>query len=231
MKAQRSRAIVGALALVIVLTAIALSYLDLPSGTAGARPGGVATEAGVPEGMPAPPSEATARDQLGGLRVAPAGSMRGYTRERFSHWSSQGDNCTTRELVLKRDGEDVAVDEECAPQRGRWFSAYDSRWIGTARGIDIDHMVPLANAWRSGANRWSDERREAFANDLERGQLIAVSAGSNRAKGDQDPSQWRPGNQDLWCQYARWWIDVKHHYALTITTAERSALREMLDRC
>ena len=77
----------------------------------------------------------------------------------------------------------------------------------------------------------NDDKRESFANDLKRGQLIAVSAASNRAKGDQDPSQWRPSNEDVWCEYARWWIDVKHHYRLTVTRSERSALTEMLGTC
>ncbi|MQA27885.1 MAG: DUF1524 domain-containing protein [Micromonosporaceae bacterium] len=182
-------------------------------------------------GMPAPPPLSRTRAQLEELTVGRAGSMRGYSREHFPHWSSQGDNCTTREIVLKRDGEGVETDEDCASTRGRWHSVYDKRSIDEARGIDIDHMVPLANAWRSGANKWTDEKRETFANDMKRGQLIAVSASSNRAKGDQDPSQWRPSNTDWWCDYARHWTDVKHHYQLTITSAEKSALGEMLGRC
>ncbi|MGH3657106.1 MAG: HNH endonuclease family protein [Micromonosporaceae bacterium] len=181
--------------------------------------------------MPKPPSTEDSHDQLAALTVAAAGSMRGYDRERFPHWSSQGENCTTREVVLERDGEDVAVDESCAPTAGRWYSGYDDRWFDEPRELDIDHVVPLANAWRSGADEWTDAEREAFANDLERGQLIAVSAGSNRAKGDQDPSEWRPTNTEVWCDYAGWWIDVKHHYQLTITDAEKSALGEMLGTC
>jgi hypothetical protein len=157
--------------------------------------------------------------------------MRDYDRDRFPHWSEQERGCTTRELVLRRDGVDVTVGDDCYPTNGRWYSVYDERWFSDPSDVDIDHMVPLANAWRSGANRWSDDRREAFANDLKRGQLIAVSAASNRAKGDQDPSQWRPANTEVWCDYARWWIEVKHHYQLTVTESEQSALREMLKRC
>ena len=182
-------------------------------------------------GVPQPPPVDESRDQLDELVVSQPGSMRGYSRDRFPHWSDQGNNCSTREVVLRRDGVDVTVGEDCYPRTGRWFSVYDKRWFDQPREVDIDHVVPLANAWRSGARDWTDAEREAFANDLERGQLIAVSAASNRAKGDQDPSQWRPSNTDIWCDYARWWIDVKHHYRLTVTSAEKAALEEMLDYC
>ena len=92
-------------------------------------------------------------------------------------------------------------------------------------------MVPLADAWRSGASGWTDARRQDFANDLTRPQLIAVSSTTNRAKGDQDPSQWKPPNRDFWCQYAEDWIAVKRYWALTVTAAEKTALTDMLGAC
>ncbi len=92
-------------------------------------------------------------------------------------------------------------------------------------------MVPLANAWRSGASKWTNEQRGDFANDEERPQLIAVSASQNRAKGDQDPSTWKPSLRDYWCQYAQDWITVKHYWKLSITSAEKEALGDMLATC
>ena len=179
----------------------------------------------------APPSAGAAAQQLDELKVAPHRPMRGYSRDRFPHWSSQGEGCSTREVVLKRDGEGVVVDEDCAPVQGRWHSPYDEVTLHDPSEVDIDHVVPLANAWRSGADEWTDERREAFANDLEHPQLLAVSRSSNRAKGDQSPDQWRPPNGDYWCTYARSWIEVKHAWGLTVTGEERDALREMLATC
>lgn len=92
-------------------------------------------------------------------------------------------------------------------------------------------MVPLAEAWRSGANTWSDAQRKALANDLTNPQLIAVSAASNRSKGDQSPALWRPPLRGYWCTYSRAWVADKHHYGLTVTAPERVALIEMLDTC
>jgi hypothetical protein len=180
---------------------------------------------------PAPPSVSESYSQLAALRVATPLSMDGYSRDLFPHWITQYGTCNTREVVLQRDGTNVSVDSNCYPTSGSWYSVYDKVWLYAASEVDIDHMVPLANAWRSGAKNWTTSHRQAFANDLSRGQLIAVSASSNRAKGDQDPSQWRPANTGWWCYYARHWIDVKYDYYLTVTSAEKSALYDMMATC
>ena len=103
--------------------------------------------------------------------------------------------------------------------------------ITVGRELDIDHVVPLAHAWRTGAKAWTKARRRAFANDLTEPQLIAVSAHSNRSKGDSPPDQWKPPRRAIWCLYARWWIDVKTVWHLTTTRPERTSLRAMLRRC
>ncbi|MGH3715171.1 MAG: HNH endonuclease family protein [Micromonosporaceae bacterium] len=180
---------------------------------------------------PEPPPVTESEQQLAGLTVAPPGPMDGYSRDRFPTWADKGDNCNAREFALKREGTDVEVGNDCYPTSGRWFSVYDEVWVDQPREASIDHMVPLANAWRSGASEWTDDEREVFANDTERGQLIAVTASSNSSKGDQDPSEWRPTNAEVWCDYSRWWIDVKYDYQLTITDPEKSALGEMLQSC
>ncbi|WP_236076301.1 HNH endonuclease family protein [Streptomyces coffeae] len=100
-----------------------------------------------------------------------------------------------------------------------------------ASKIDIDHVVPLKEAWRSGASQWTTADRRAFANDLDHSQLIAVSTHSNRAKSDKDPSDWRPDRLDYHCTYARAWISVKYTYSLTTDEEERAALVDMLNSC
>ncbi|MDT5035088.1 MAG: hypothetical protein QOE03_273 [Micromonosporaceae bacterium] len=174
---------------------------------------------------------AQARQQLGELAVGAASSMAGYSRARFPLWRDRGGNCDTREVVLKRDGRDVRTDASCHIVAGRWISPYENKTVTDASTIDIDHMVPLANAWRSGAARWTDAKRSDFANDLDHPQLLAVSASTNRSKGDQDPSQWKPPNHAYWCTYAERWVSVKHYWLLTVTGAEKVALVDMLGTC
>lgn len=173
-----------------------------------------------------------ARQQLGELTVASARSMSGYSRDRFPHWRADGAGaCNVRDTVLRRDGQDIKVRDGCNVVGGRWLSVYDEKMLTDPDQVDIDHVVPLANAWRSGAGEWTDDKRGDFANDLVRPELLAVSRTSNRAKGDQDPSQWRPPNRSYWCRYAQQWIAVKHFWRMSVTSAEKAALSEMLGTC
>jgi Protein of unknown function (DUF1524) len=167
---------------------------------------------------------------LNSLTVADSRPMTGYSRERFPHWRSVGTGCDVRDKVLERDGTGIKKNG-CNVTGGTWLSAYDGLTLTELDKVDIDHMVPLANAWRSGADKWTDQKRSDFANDLDRPQLRAVSAASNRSKGDQDPSQWKPPNRDFWCQYAQEWIAVKSYWQLTVTKDEKSTLTAMLGTC
>ncbi|MFD7237728.1 DUF1524 domain-containing protein [Streptomyces syringium] len=212
-RAQRPVAVV-ALALAAVLT-----------------PSVVSPAAAAPADMPEPPPVAVAREELGKLTVEAPHSMDGYARSKFPHWAQQGNKCDTREIVLRRDGQEVTQDDECRAVSGTWKSLYDDKVLTSASQVDIDHMVPLANAWRSGADGWTTDRRKAFANDLEHSQLIAVSAASNRSKGDQSPDQWSPPSSAYWCTYARAWTDVKHLYQLSVTQPEKDKIVSMLDTC
>ncbi|OLT38771.1 hypothetical protein BJF85_08290 [Saccharomonospora sp. CUA-673] len=176
------------------------------------------------------PSPGTAETQLNALEVAPDGSSDGYDRDLFPHWSSHEDNCNTRELVLERDGDGVEVGTDCYPTDGSWYSEFDGETVSDPSEIDIDHVVPLANAWRTGASEWTTAEREEFANDLDSPQLIAVTASSNRSKGDSDPSEWQPISS-YHCTYASMWITVKHEYELTVHEAEKASLKDMLSTC
>ncbi|QDQ11322.1 HNH endonuclease family protein [Streptomyces spectabilis] len=180
---------------------------------------------------PEPVSAATARTYLGQLTERAEGSSDGYSRSKFPHWITQSGACNTREVVLKRDGENVQQDGSCAAVSGTWKSAYDNATWTQASDLDIDHVVPLSEAWKSGANAWTQAQRQAFANDLGRPQLIAVTDNVNQAKGDKDPAEWLPPASSYHCYYARMWVDVKQHYNLTVDPAEKSKLASILNGC
>ncbi|QGK71793.1 DUF1524 domain-containing protein [Allosaccharopolyspora coralli] len=190
---------------------------------------GLATPAdALPPGIP---SADQAETMLSELTVAPEGSMDGYDRDRFPHWNSTSGGCDVRDEVLKRDGENIEVGENC-DVTGTWNSAYDPGEWTDASDVDIDHVVPLAAAWRSGAADWSsDEQRSAFANDLESPQLIAVTDNVNQEKGDKPPQDWMPPNADFHCTYAAMWVGSKHKWELTVSDAEKAKLTEVLGGC
>ncbi|RFC75349.1 HNH endonuclease family protein [Streptomyces sp. AcE210] len=180
---------------------------------------------------PTPVSGATARTYLSELTVKAEGSSDGYSRDLFPHWITQSGACNTREVVLKRDGTNVSQDSSCAATSGSWYSEYDGATWSAAADVDIDHIVPLSEAWKSGANAWTTAQRQGFANDLTRPQLIAVTDNVNQSKGDQDPAKWMPSRTAYKCTYVRMWVQVKHYYNLTVDSAEKSALTSYLSGC
>jgi hypothetical protein len=182
-------------------------------------------------------SPVEALEALQGLKVASPGSMSGYSRERFPHWSKAGDfgwdppqaSCDVREAALIRDGEDVEVGSGCKVESGSWFDPYTERTYSDPQEIDIDHVVPLAEAWRSGASSWDDGRRERYANDPD--VLLSVEDNANQQKGDKGPEAWKPPNEEEWCDYARRWIQIKSKYDLSVDEQEKVALDQMLGTC
>ncbi|CAJ2506495.1 Uu.00g006250.m01.CDS01 [Anthostomella pinea] len=180
-----------------------------------------------PTGIPA---TASAKTQLAALTVKAYVDDGKYDRDLFPHWIESG-GCSTRETVLKRDGTGVTVDSDCYPTAGTWKSPYDAASWTAASDVDIDHMVPLKNAWNSGANAWTTAKRQAYANDLVRPQLWAVTDNVNQSKGDDSPDAWKPPLASFYCTYAKSWVAVKSYYDLTITSAEKTALTSMLGTC
>ena len=89
----------------------------------------------------------------------------------------------------------------------------------------------MKEAWVSGASSWTDAKREEFANDLIRPQLLAVDASSNRSQGSKDVAKWVPPLKSYVCTYVRAFVQVKHYYDLSVDSAEKSAIESHLNAC
>ena len=150
-----------------------------------------------------------------------------YRRTYFKLWTSSR-GCTTRNLVLIKESRVRAtVGSRCVVRAGRWVSWYDGLVFTVPSRLDIDHVVPLHEAWMSGAWSWTVLKRTHYANDLGLSwSLDAVSAHSNRSKGDRDPAHWLPIRSV--CAYAIHWVAIKYRWRLTIDTAERATLARLL---
>ena len=158
----------------------------------------------------------------------------GYSRNLFRHWvDADGDGCDTRHEVLIDEAVTAPhVGSGCRLTGGTWISPYDGVAVTDASALDIDHLVPLAEAWDSGAYAWSAQRRQAFANDLGVGwALVAVTAASNRSKGDQDPADWLPPLRSDRCTYLVDWVAVKIRWNLSVDPVERRALLQDARGC
>ncbi|MER7415455.1 HNH endonuclease family protein [Micromonospora peucetia] len=156
----------------------------------------------------------------------------GYSRNLFPHWTdTDSDGCNTRyEVLIAEATTRPTVGSGCRLTDGRWRSYYDAAYWTNPSDLDIDHMVPLAEAWDSGARNWTTTRRQAFANDLgDVRSLVAVTDNVNQSKGDQDPATWLPTNEK--CRYVGEWAAVKTRWRLTVDSTEKSALTSHAGSC
>jgi len=174
-------------------------------------------------------------DAIKVLKVAPE-SRTGYVRTKFTHWVNSDGNklgCDARKAAIIRDAQvKPTVGKACALEGGKWTSVYDNVVVDKAGSLDVDHMVPLAEAWDSGASAWTPEKRKMYANDLsDPRHLISVTAASNRSKSDQDPADWMPTNTAYTCTYIANWVSIKVRWALTVDDKELKALSGYAAKC
>ena len=169
---------------------------------------------------------------LNSLTVAPE-SRTGYVRTKFKHWVSAGNGCDARKAVIISEAlVKPTVKSGCIIVGGEWLSIYDSTKVTDASKLDVDHMVPLAEAWDSGASNWTDSKRQIYANDqTDPRHLIAVTGSSNRSKSDQDPSDWLPTNKAYICEYLTNWVSIKVRWNLSVDAKEKSSIAKNLKSC
>jgi hypothetical protein len=193
-----------------------------------------------PDGAFPPPLD-RARQELAQLTVAKNQGSSSYQRSAFGPgWGGYGyypklpGGCQARDEVLRRDLANVKAGDKnrCIIFSGLLHDPYTGKELPYSRygstDIQIDHVVALGAAWRSGASTWTVERRTQFANDT--GNMLAVDGPANNDKGSKTPDQWRPPKA-YWCPYAKRWIGIKHRYGLTVTAAEKTALGQLLGVC
>jgi hypothetical protein len=184
--------------------------------------------------IPSTPAQATSLDALSVLGAISVQNEHrfGYSRELFPHWQDvDGDGCNSREQVLKRDSVTLPqVDPyKCYVVAGDWVSPYDGKRISDRTAAHIDHLVALKEAWDSGAWSWTTAQRTAFANDTsDRRSLVVVSASSNTAKGEKDPSNWLPSRTSYICTYLTNWVAVKARWKLSMDQSEHGRIRNVL---
>ena len=225
----------GALVAAALLAACSAVPVAVPPSTGVAATSRVASQATPAGGTGAPVTDVLAR-----LAVKGRAPQTGYSRDRFgSGWAdTDRDGCSTREEILRRDLRNVTDGRSgrCAVvAAGVLRDPYSGRTIAFRRGnatseaVQIDHVVALDDAWQKGAQQWTPQRREAFANDPMN--LLAVDGPLNQAKGAGDAATWLPPATGYRCSYVARQVAVKARYGLWVTAAERDAVRRILTAC
>ena len=162
----------------------------------------------------------------------------GYDRDLFGfrQTDDDGNGCDVREDVLARDLTDVRSRQHgCKVESGTLADPYTGKTIHFVRGartssaVQIDHVVALENAWRSGASTWDQAKRYRFGNDMYN--LLAVDGPANQEKGSASAAYWLPTNGAYRCEYVARQIGVKAKYGLSVTTKEKRAMLSVLHGC
>lgn len=160
----------------------------------------------------------------------------GYDRNRyFGSWIDADHDChNTRQEVLAQESSIKvgysAISHGCTVSSGRWFTVFDGKTYTSPTQVQIDHLVPVAEAWGSGAQTWTQARRRSFYNDLgDTRSLNAMASSLNGAKSAKGPEDWLPPANR--CRYVELWTAVKIRWGLKVDTRERAALIKLADHC
>ena len=167
-----------------------------------------------------------AREVLEKVEVKNRAPKTGYSRKEFYDTWPNKDGCNLRQRILKRDFGETAVlgKDNCTVVSGKFYEPYTGTEMEfkekseISKGIQIDHIVALSDAWQKGAQYKPKEVRFQIATDPLN--LIAADAAS-----------WLPKNKSFRCQYVARQIAVKFKYALFITPAEKEAMKTVLSHC
>lgn len=165
------------------------------------------------------------------------GGIPDYDREfYFGSWEDFDGDCqnTRAEVLINESYSSISFrgNENCVVDSGEWYDPYTGITFYYASDLDVDHFVPLYNAWYSGAYMWENYKRVEFANYLEyEDHLIAVDNSTNREKGKSAPHEWMPPNSSYHCEYISIWIEIKYLWELSITTLEYNFLSNLLIDC
>lgn len=159
-----------------------------------------------------------------------------YDRSEWKHWIDADHDCqdTRQEVLIRQSSTPVTFKTErhCDVASGQWIGPYSGDTVTDPGALDIDHMVPLQNAFNSGGWRWDFDKREQYANDLEdTDHLLAVKLGLNRSKGSKGPEDWMPPDTSYWCTYVEDWKAIKEKWQLTMTTAELAKVDSVEATC
>lgn len=190
----------------------------------------------LPSLIPAatPPPSAAAGSTLQQLAEIPTGAPSWsvpYQRSAFGPaWADMNrTGCDTRNQILAATLSQVqyrAGTHSCVVISGTFIDPYSATAVtftkADASAVQIDHIVPLAWAWRMGASAWTPLQRQQFANDLH--ELQPTTKTMNQAKGDAGPSQWLPPNEADRCRYADVWVQILRAWNLPVTAADRTSL-------
>jgi len=162
--------------------------------------------------------------------------VQGYDRDEFGGWIDDDKDCqnTRAEILIDTSEESVVFRnlDNCLVAYGYWYDPYTDQIYTDASNLDIDHFVPLKNAYISGAYLWDEQRKKEYSNYTGyEYHLIPVFKSANREKSAYGPEVWLPENEDFHCGYINIWVEIKIYWNLTVNGKEYQKILEILESC
>jgi len=217
--------------IVAVIGAVSLILMNPDSYEQVVEPTATGASAVAVQGKP------LAKEILEKLEIKGRAPKTGYTREEFYKTWPMIEGCNLRQRIIKREMGEKAVlgDDNCTIMKGEFTEPYTGQHLifyekaDISKGIQIDHVVALSDAWQKGAQNLSAEERYNLATDPLN--LLAADASANQQKSDGDAATWLPKNKSFRCQYVARQVSVKYKYHLWVTQAEHDAIGRILETC
>jgi hypothetical protein len=156
-------------------------------------------------------------------------------KDQFGAWikdRTDGTCMDTRGKVLVRDSSSTVTyrPNGCTVDSGDWDDPYSGKHFVWASDIQIDHFVPLKNAYMTGGFEWDQKKRCLYANYMgNEFHLLSVSGRENLRKSDSTPNQYMPPNRSYACVYLKQWLQIKLVWSLRITPKEAAAIHERVE--
>jgi hypothetical protein len=159
-----------------------------------------------------------------------------YNRKKhFGGWvSDPNDNScfNTRAQILERDSQtpvQTSLTNRCLVAKGTWEDPYTGEIITEASDIQIDHVVPLKQAYITGGFGWNKQKRCLYGNFTKtKYHLLSVKGHENMKKSDKTPAEYLPPNATYVCEYIHNWLKIKLAWRLVLGSEEGQAINKIL---
>jgi hypothetical protein len=176
-------------------------------------------------------------DPLSGIPIQPEYAATPYHRVHWmpgGSWADADGDCQDGRqeiLIAQSKANPVLTADTCSVVSGLWVDPYTGETSTNPSEVEIDHLVALKEAHDSGGASWPPAKKQAFAQDLNGGNLFVVLTSPNRSKGDRDPGEWLPANKILACWYVKQWTSLKQRTGLSMDTSEAESIRLVIAAC
>lgn len=237
MPIYRIRRVIAAVIAVLGLVGLVITHPDSYEKIVGSNSSSSPSETVETDASVDNSSTVLATSILEKLAVKGRAPKTGYTREEFYSGWPDIEGCSLRQRIIRREVGETAVlaDNQCTVVKGEYVEPYTGQTLKFesreefSKGVQIDHVVALSDAWQKGAQQLTKDERYSLATDPLN--LLAVESAANQQKSDGDAATWLPKNKGFRCQYVARQISVKYKYSLWVTEAEKSAMSQILETC